>query len=554
MQLGPDILNSLHGVLLRFRVDVVAAQGDISKMFYAVRVEKEESMMQLFVWRFKGDAQVKTYRMSRLVMGNIPSTNMSIVAMRVNASRGDNEQEYPAAYKALVKNSYVDNTLITAPNNNKLDKDIAETESVANSGGFYYKEWPKSKVAVQGSDNVLLAGSPFDPEEEKALGLRWDTTNDNLHIKVDVLKPPKKVGKRKYEVTVDYQPSPSGVIKPHLNIRIALAIHMKPYDPLGFILPVRMVGNLLLRVTMQALKKELKGPVPWDEKVTGDLLDKWLEYFRMLVAVNEVKFPRSYKPINVDPNILPISVEFADGNPDAFGTSAYAVWTLLDGSRESRLIMSKAKLAPILQKGETYRNELCGAVFAARLKNWICENAETEWGDHKQIVDSTIVQAMIHRPSYGYNTFAGLRIGEIQQKTCPDNWLHVQSKDNIADCLTRGALPMDIMAGSVWQTGPEWLLHDPSEWPVSTISARKNIDFDAEIEKFQPKLARARKKVALGQPNNSSLPVFPHGNGGQTEVYKSRVQKVVSRTDCSLLKILEATINPELLCSRNSAL
>ena len=139
----------------------------------------------------------------------------------------------------------------------------------------------------------VLAGSPFDPEEEKALGLRWDTANDNLFIKVDVLKPPKKVTKRKYEVSVDYLPSPSVVIKPHLNIRIALAIHMKPYDPLGFILPVRMIGNLLLRVTMQALKKELKGPVPWDEIVTGELLDKWLEYFQMLVAVNEIKFPRS---------------------------------------------------------------------------------------------------------------------------------------------------------------------------------------------------------------------------------------------------------------------
>ena len=60
LQLGPDILNSLHGVLLRFRGDVVAAQGDISKMFYAVRVEKEDSMMQLFVWRFKGESKINS--------------------------------------------------------------------------------------------------------------------------------------------------------------------------------------------------------------------------------------------------------------------------------------------------------------------------------------------------------------------------------------------------------------------------------------------------------------------------------------------------------------
>ena len=70
------------------------------------------------------------------------------------------------------------------------------------------------------------------------------------------------------------------------------------------------------------------------------------------------------------------------------------------------IIMAKAKLAPILHLGETYRNELNGATVGARLKNWICENADTQWDGHKHIVDSTIVQAMIHRPSYGFNTFA----------------------------------------------------------------------------------------------------------------------------------------------------
>ena len=95
------------------------------------------------------------------------------------------------------------------------------------------------------------------------------------------------------------------LVKP--QVRIALALHMKPYDPLGLILPVKMVGNLLLRETFQALKKELKGPVPRDEQMTGELLNRWLEYFSMLVAVNEVKFPRSYKPTDADPKFKPSS-------------------------------------------------------------------------------------------------------------------------------------------------------------------------------------------------------------------------------------------------------
>ena len=69
-ELGPDVMNNLHGMLLRFRKDKVAAQGDIHKMYYMVRVTEEESMMQLFIWKFSGEDNLRTFRMKRLVMGN----------------------------------------------------------------------------------------------------------------------------------------------------------------------------------------------------------------------------------------------------------------------------------------------------------------------------------------------------------------------------------------------------------------------------------------------------------------------------------------------------
>ena len=152
-------------------------------------------------------------------------------------------------------------------------------------------------------------------------------------------------------------------------------------------------------------------------------------------------------------------------------------------------------------------------MFGARLKDWICENAETEWEGHNHIVDSTIVQAMVHRPSYGFNTFAGLRVGEIQQKTNPDDWLHVESKENIADCLTRGAPPNYLMPGSMWLTGPKWSLLDVSEWSVTTISARKKVAVEAEIDKFMPKTSRSNVNKNISTANNESIPpVFNTAN------------------------------------------
>ena len=73
---GPNMLNSLHGVLFGFREDFVAAQGNIKKMFYQVRIEKDEQFMQLWLWKFPQDAKIRTFCMTRLVMGNICSPSL----------------------------------------------------------------------------------------------------------------------------------------------------------------------------------------------------------------------------------------------------------------------------------------------------------------------------------------------------------------------------------------------------------------------------------------------------------------------------------------------
>ena len=75
-------------------------------------------------------------------------------------------------------------------------------------------------------------------------------------------------------------------IKPYLTIRACLSIHAKTYDPLGLILPTKMVGNLLFRETLQKMKREKKGKIPWDEEVADtELKDRWFQYFEMLLKV-----------------------------------------------------------------------------------------------------------------------------------------------------------------------------------------------------------------------------------------------------------------------------
>ena len=78
-----------------------------------------------------------------------------------------------------------------------------------------------------------------------------------------------------------------------------------------------------------------------------------------------------------------------------------------------------------------------------------------------------IVLDMMKKQSYGFNTFAGLRVGEIQQKTDFDDWFHISSKENISDILTKGVSPDKLGPGSTWQYGPAWLSGPQSTWPVA---------------------------------------------------------------------------------------
>ena len=144
-----------------------------------------------------------------------------------------------------------------------LQANIAEVEHVSAMGGFFYKPWIISGVSV--SEQVIGHQLPdlTTLDEEKALGVHWDVCKDVLYVKADLLSIGKKRGKSDVCLSVcDDGPVKIVVVKPHMSLRICLSLHARTYDPLGWVLPLRMHGNLLFRETLQFLKKDKKGGIP----------------------------------------------------------------------------------------------------------------------------------------------------------------------------------------------------------------------------------------------------------------------------------------------------
>lgn len=60
----------------------------------------------------------------------------------------------------------------------------------------------------------------------------------------------------------------------------------------------------------------------------------------------------------------------------------------------------------------------------------------------------------------------------------PDQWNHVDTQNNPADCATRALSPKQLSGFDSWWKGPIWLRPDGSTW--STFNT-ENLELDAEI-------------------------------------------------------------------------
>ena len=75
---GPDMTNSLLGVLLRFRKEDIAFCCDIEKMFYQFRVPSNQRDYLRFLWWKDGDTtkEPDIYRMTVHLFGANEFTSM----------------------------------------------------------------------------------------------------------------------------------------------------------------------------------------------------------------------------------------------------------------------------------------------------------------------------------------------------------------------------------------------------------------------------------------------------------------------------------------------
>ena len=453
---GPDVMNNMLGILIRFREGKYAIAGDIKKMYHSVHLSQLDQHMHRFLWRdLNLSKQMDTYIMTRVCFGDRPAGTIAAIALQKTAR--EYQDEYPKAVDLILNNTYVDDMIDSLHDADETSQIQQEINEILQSGGFSVKEWISNAAS---SSESLLTDQPVmrevSNEKCKILGMYWNSVKDQFVFKVRINFSPKR---RKVRTGPDLTLEQLKMENISLTKRMILSQINGIYDPLGLLIPFTMKAKILMQGMWTTDAKDLG----WDDQLPPEVCLKWKKFFTEMFDIENLCFNRCIRPSNAIGD--PMLILFSDASEDAYGACAYVRWEHVDKSFSAALLCAKGRVAPI-KRVTVVRLELCAAVIAKRLYVFINEECRFDFSKVVFIIDSKIVQAMIHKDSYGFKTYASVRVGEIQAATDKHDWAWTESAENIADWTTRMRLPCELGQESEWQKGPRWLSLSESEWPV----------------------------------------------------------------------------------------
>ena len=457
LESGPDLLQSLVGIMLRFRQYVVAFIADIKDMFLRVKVIEKDRGAQRFLWRGKNrEKEPEIYEMASLIFGAKSSPCNAIFVKNKNAERFSKSN--PDASLSVIRNSYMDDYLASRKTEHEAEKLINDVIKINAEANFEMYGWASN--APQVLKNISNVKNSVNEQEmrlcdrggERVLGLHWDTQTDELKFNVKFSKIPKEIL--------------NGEKKP--TKREFLQVIMSVFDPLGLISPFTLKSKIIMQEIWRS-------GIGWDDKLREEEYVGWLEWVAKLNVIKECRVPRCYMT-NAQQAKAQLHV-FSDASLTAYATAAYLRFEYEDGSTRVTLIMSKSRVAP-LKPLSVPRLELQAALLGARLAKFIENEIEIDINERFLWSDSSTVLHWINSEPRVRQVFVANRLGEIGELTRNSEWRWVPTAQNPADDATR-FLNDALKLNSRWFNRPDFLKQPESEWPKGKfLSAEEKSSID----------------------------------------------------------------------------
>ncbi|XP_055958550.1 uncharacterized protein LOC130013685 [Patella vulgata] len=476
---GPDLTNSLFGVLCRFRMENVAIMCDIEQMFYQFNVEKQDRDFLRFLWWNKGDDKPADFRMTVHLFGATSSPGCANFGLKQAAN--DFEMEFGSEAANFVRNNfYVDDGLLSVKTDEEAISLIENTKKLlAKCGLRLHKFLSNSNTVIESvpvvdrakvlqNHDLFFEDSPI----ERCLGLQWCIESDTFQFRICLKDQP-------------------------LTRRGILSTVSSIYDPLGLISPVILVGKQILQELCRAHND-------WDSDIPDILRFRWEKWRSSLSQLADVKIERCYKPKDFGDIVVNELHHFSDASTFGYGQCSYLRLIDNNSNVSCSLVMSKSRVTP-LKPITIPRLELAAALVSVRVSLQL--RRELNYSNLTEVFwsDSKVVLGYINNDARRFQMFIANRIQQIRESSNPTQWRYIKSKDNLADLASRGVTAEELNA-TKWFIGPDFLWK--SQLPSTSDNPEEmhvNISSDdPELKKVQSLATNAKPCFELSRLNHIS--------------------------------------------------
>ncbi|KAJ8375844.1 hypothetical protein SKAU_G00064240 [Synaphobranchus kaupii] len=465
---GPDLTNTLVGVLCRFRKGPIAIMCDVERMFHQFHVTKEHQDYLRFLWWDKGDLDSKpsVYRMGVHLFGAASSPGCSNFGFKYLASQGHGRFS-EESIRFIQRGFYVDDGLTGVKSPAEAIHLVEESRALCRTGNLRLHKF------VSNNKEVIAAISPEERAQtkdldmalgelyiERALGVEWCVEADEFQFRVVVKENP-------------------------LTRRGVLSTVASVYDPLGFVAPFILVGKQIL----QALCTD---KIDWDEDLPNHILPLWESWLKDLPYLAALKIPRAYLPSSFGEVIRYELHNFSDASFSGYGACSYLRAVSETGQISCSLVMGKARIAPT-KLTTIPRLELSSAVTSVRNCDVVKRELEIENLQEYYWTDSRVVLGYVNNDAKRFHTFVANRVQRIRSSTNPDQWRHVSSESNPADHASRGLSAVQLKESN-WLNGPDFLWQQDLPCEEETVG---------EVETTDPELRKTHVHTVKVKEVNS---------------------------------------------------
>ena len=452
---GPDLMNKMIGVCLRFREFPVTIEADIKRMFHMVRLDPADCWAKCYYWwkDNKLENELELHQLLIQMFGAAPSPGASAFALRKVAK--DNAHLYPEEIiAAIFWNFYVDDLQKSVMTSDKAIFIINKLIDLLRRGGFRLTKIRSNCPEVL--DSVPPEERAEQPKGtiEKSLGIAYDRMQDQYYFDLSHLQK---------------RPDPK-------TPRQCLSFNASPFDQFGQVSPAFLKSK-------KALQTILQHKYAWDDEIPDDLLKDIWKCKATVHILRNYTIPRCFMPL--DMKFMPQSVYpvfFVDACEIGYGCVGYLILNFPNGVIHVAFLIGKSLVTPF--KVPTIpRLELTSARTGIRVAQTVLPELTYPITRTFYFTDSQSTLRKLANETERFKTFDCNRLMEIHEYSKIEDWDFVRTKLNPADLVSRGIEAEDIDAWKFYHHGPNFIHLPQEQWPREQWDKKLTAEDLLEVKK-----------------------------------------------------------------------